>query len=90
MVPSEVGALRGSSALMRHSIAWHATDPDVPKHRGLTFFIVDMEGEGVEVRPLRQITGEAEFNEVYFTDAPVPKENLIGDVGDGWRVQLKI
>ena len=66
------------------------TDPDVPKHRGLTFFIVDMEGEGVEVRPLRQITGEAEFNEVYFTDAPVPKENLIGDVGDGWRVSLTI
>lgn len=66
------------------------TDPDVPKHRGLTFFIVDMEGEGVEVRPLRQITGEAEFNEVYFTDARVPKENLLGEVGDGWRVSLTI
>jgi len=64
------------------------TDPDLPKHRGLTFFIVDMEGDGVEVRPLRQITGEAEFNEVYFTDAPVPKENLLGEVGDGWRVSL--
>ena len=66
------------------------TDPDVPKHRGLTFFIVDMEGEGVEVRPLRQITGEAEFTEVYFTEARVPKENLLGEVGDGWRVSLAI
>ena len=62
------------------------TDPDVPKHRGLTFFIVDMESEGVEVRPLRQITGEAEFNEVYFTDVKIPKENVLGEVGDGWRV----
>ena len=48
------------------------TDPAVPKHRGLTFFIVDMESEGVDVRPLRQITGEAEFNEVYFTDVEIP------------------
>jgi len=66
------------------------TDPDVPKHRGLTFFIVDMESEGVEVRPLRQITGEAEFTEVYFTNARVPKNNLLGEVGDGWRVSLAI
>jgi len=66
------------------------TDPDVPKHRGLTFFIVDMESEGVEVRPLRQITGEAEFNEVYFTDVKIPKENILGSLGDGWRVSLAI
>ena len=66
------------------------TDPNVPKHRGLTFFIVDMESEGVEVRPLRQITGEAEFNEVYFTDVKIPKENVLGEVGDGWRVSLAI
>ena len=45
------------------------TDPDVPKHRGLTYFLVDMEQDGVEVRPLRQLTGDAEFNEVYLTDA---------------------
>jgi alkylation response protein AidB-like acyl-CoA dehydrogenase len=64
------------------------TDTDVPKHRGLTYFIVDMEVEGVEVRPLRQITGEAEFNEVYFTDVRIPDENRVGDVGDGWRVSL--
>ena len=66
------------------------TDPNVPKHRGLTFFIVYMESEGVDVRPLRQITGEAEFNEVYFTDVKIPKENMLGAVGDGWRVSLAI
>ncbi len=64
------------------------TNPDVPKHQGMSYFMIDMESEGVEVRPLRQITGEAEFNEVYFTDARVPHENLIGEVGDGWRVVL--
>jgi len=64
------------------------SDPDIPKHRGMSYFVIDMLGDGVEVRPLRQITGEAEFNEVYFTDARVPHANLIGDVGDGWRVAL--
>ena len=66
------------------------TDPDVPKHRGLSFFIVDMESDGVDVRPLRQITGEAEFNEVYFTDVKIPKENMLGNLGDGWRVSLTV
>jgi len=66
------------------------TDPNVPKHRGLTFFVVDMESEGVDVRPLRQITGEAEFNEVYFTDVKIPKENILGSLGEGWRVSLTI
>ena len=64
------------------------SDPDVPKHLGMSYFMIDMESEGVEVRPLRQITGEAEFNEVYFTDARIPHENLVGEVGDGWRVTL--
>jgi alkylation response protein AidB-like acyl-CoA dehydrogenase len=64
------------------------TDPDVPKHRGLTYFALDMHAPGVDVRPLRQITGEAEFNEVYLTDVRIPDSDRIGDVGDGWRVSM--
>ena len=62
------------------------TDTGAPKHRGLTFFCLDMQSPGVEVRPLRQLTGEAEFNEVYLTDVVVPEAHRLGDVGDGWRV----
>jgi alkylation response protein AidB-like acyl-CoA dehydrogenase len=64
------------------------TDPEAPKHKGLTYFVVDMHAPGVEVRPLFQITGEAEFNEVYFTDARIPDAERLGDVGEGWRVSL--
>ncbi|HEY8526080.1 MAG TPA: acyl-CoA dehydrogenase family protein [Acidimicrobiales bacterium] len=64
------------------------TDPDVPKHKGLTYFVVDMHAPGVEVRPLYQITGEAEFNEVYFTDVRIPDAERLGEVGEGWRVSL--
>lgn len=64
------------------------TDPNVPKHRGMTYFALDMKAAGVEVRPLRQITGEAEFNEVYMTDARVPDAHRIGAEGEGWRAAL--
>ncbi|HJL90505.1 MAG TPA: acyl-CoA dehydrogenase family protein [Acidimicrobiales bacterium] len=60
------------------------TNPDQPKHKGLTYFLLDMESPGVEVRPLHQITGEAEFNEVFLSDVRIPHENVFGDVGGGW------
>jgi alkylation response protein AidB-like acyl-CoA dehydrogenase len=72
----------------RWGLLFARTNPDVPKHRGMTYFVIDMHQPGVEVRPLRQMTGQAEFNEVYFTDARVPDANRLGDVGDGWRVGL--
>ena len=64
------------------------TNPDVPKHKGLTYFVIDMHGPGVETRPLRQMTGQAEFNEVYFTDARIPDAHRLGAVGNGWRVAM--
>ncbi len=64
------------------------TDPNVPKHRGMTYFALDMKAPGVEVRPLRQITGEAEFNEVYMTDVRVHDDHRIGAEGEGWRAAL--
>jgi alkylation response protein AidB-like acyl-CoA dehydrogenase len=76
------------------SLAHHArwalllarTDPDAAKHAGLTYFVLDMHAPGVEVRPLRQLTGEAEFNEVFITDARVPDASRLGEVGAGWKV----
>lgn len=64
------------------------TDPNVPKHKGLTYFVIDMHGPGVETRPLRQLTGQAEFNEVYFTDARIPDAHRLGAVGNGWGVAM--
>ena len=64
------------------------TDPDLPKHRGLTGFVVDMHAPGVEVRPLRQMTGGASFNEVFFTDVRVPDSHRLGEVNGGWTVAL--
>jgi alkylation response protein AidB-like acyl-CoA dehydrogenase len=64
------------------------SDPDGPRYKNLTYLIVDMHAPGVEVRPLRQITGEAEFNEIFFTDVEVPAENVLGEVGQGWQVAM--
>src|SRR5919199_20596 len=60
------------------------TDTDAPKHQGLTYFILDMEQDAVQVRPLRQITGEAEFNELFIEEARIPDENIVGGEGNGW------
>src|SRR5947199_2002573 len=70
----------------RFAILIARTDPGLPKHAGLTYFICDMTAPGVEVRPLRQITGEAEFNEVFLTDVRIPDTDRLGDVGEGWQV----
>ena len=70
----------------RFAILLARTDPDLPKHAGLTYFICDMHAPGVEVRPLRQITGEAEFNEVFLTDVRLPDSLRLGAVGEGWQV----
>jgi alkylation response protein AidB-like acyl-CoA dehydrogenase len=63
-------------------------DPQAERHQGLTYVIVDMHADGVEVRPLRQITGDSEFNEIFFNDVQVPAENLLGEVGGGWQVAM--
>jgi alkylation response protein AidB-like acyl-CoA dehydrogenase len=64
------------------------TDPNAPKHKGLTVLLIEMKSPGVEVRPLRQMTGESEFNEMFFRDVRVPVENVLGQVNDGWNVAV--
>jgi alkylation response protein AidB-like acyl-CoA dehydrogenase len=75
-----------SAHLAQFAILVARTDPDVPKHAGLSYFLMPMSDPGVEVRPLRQLTGEAEFNEVFLTGVRVPDENRVGEEGDGWKV----
>jgi alkylation response protein AidB-like acyl-CoA dehydrogenase len=74
--------------LSRFGLLLARTNPDVPKHKGITAFLVDMQADGVDVRPLYQITGEAEFNEVFFTDVHMPDTARLGGEGDGWRVAV--
>ena len=64
------------------------TDPEAPKHKGISYILVDMHSPGVTVRPLVQITGDANFNEVFFEDVKVPKKNLIGEKNQGWQVAI--
>jgi len=64
------------------------SDPKVPKHKGLTFFFLDMKSPGVEVRPIKQISGASNFNEVYFTDVRIPDSQRLGAIGEGWKVAL--
>jgi len=72
----------------RYGIVLVRTDPEKVKHKGMTMFVLDMQAPGVEVRPLVQATGEAEFNEVYMTDVRIPDSERLGDVGEGWHVSL--
>jgi alkylation response protein AidB-like acyl-CoA dehydrogenase len=77
---------------LAHTAKWcmlvARTDQDAPKHQGLTYFLMDMEQDAVQVRPLRQITGEAEFNELFIEEARIPDENVVGGVGNGWTVAI--
>jgi alkylation response protein AidB-like acyl-CoA dehydrogenase len=75
-----------SAHVARWALLVTRTDPSLPKHQGLTYFVCDMTGPGVEVRPLRQATGEAEFNEVFLTDVRIPDDQRLGEVGQGWQV----
>ena len=71
-----------------HGLLLARTDWDAPKHDGLSYFVIDVKQPGVDVQPLKQMNGHASFNQVFFTDAKVPQENLVGRVGDGWKVAM--
>lgn len=71
-----------------HGLLLARTDWDAPKHEGLSYFVIDIKQPGVDVQPLKQMNGHASFNQVFFTDAQVPAENLIGRIGDGWKVAM--
>src|SRR5271163_275158 len=71
-----------------HGLLLARTDWDAPKHEGLSYFVIDVKQPGVDVQPLKQMNGHASFNQVFFTDAKIPAENLVGRVGDGWKVAM--
>ena len=74
--------------LADHIFTLARTDPDAPKHKGISFLLVGMRQPGIEVRPIKMLSGESEFNEVFYTDAVVPKENVVGGVNNGWAVAM--
>ncbi|MEI7618158.1 MAG: acyl-CoA dehydrogenase family protein [Actinomycetota bacterium] len=76
--------------LADHIFTLARTDPDLPRHKGISFLLVDMRQPGVEVRPIRMISGESEFNEVFYTDATCPKDNVVGGVNNGWAVAMTL
>ena len=79
-----------SGHLADHIFLLTRTDPEASKHKGITFMLVDMRQPGVEVRPIKMITGDSEFNEVFFTDARCPKENVLGGINNGWAVAMTL
>ncbi len=76
--------------LADHIFTLARTDPDAPKHKGISFLLVDMRQPGIEVRPIKMISGDSEFNEVFYTDATCPKEDVVGGINDGWRVAMTL
>ncbi len=76
--------------LADHIFTLARTDPDAPKHKGISFLLVDMRQPGIEVRPIKMISGESEFNEVFYTDATCPKDNVVGGVNNGWAVAMTL
>jgi len=76
--------------LADHIFTLARTDPDSPKHKGISFLLVPMDQPGIEVRPIKMISGDSEFNEVFYTDARVPKDNVIGGVNNGWAVAMSL
>ena len=73
-----------------HIFTLARTNPDAPKHKGISFLLVDMRQPGIEVRPIKMISGESEFNEVFYTDAACPKENIVGGINNGWAVAMSL
>ncbi len=76
--------------LADHIFTLARTDPDAPKHKGISFLLVDMRQPGIEVRPIKMISGESEFNEVFYTDATCPRDNVVGGVNNGWAVAMTL